>query len=414
MKKVLTIICCLLSAVCCPISFAQTTLFSTEGSSVPYRIPAITTTHDGRLIAVSDYRHCGADIGFGRVDLHYRLSEDKGTTWGKELSLVEGDGVKGSTRCGYGDAALVADAMSDTVLLICVTGNTVYGHATTTRQNPNRVARIYSYDGGRTWQAPEEITEQIYGLFDASELGPVQSLFFGSGRICQSRMVKVGSHYRLYAALCARPGGNRVIYSDDLGRTWHALGDIHTSPAPKGDEPKCEELPDGSVILSSRAWGGRHFNVFHYFKKPSLKNPAYGMWDEEYADSGQMPDGVIAKENACNGEIILVEARRAKDNKKTWLLFQTVPFGPKRANVGFYYKEIAPKTSYWAKDIAAGWSRGMQVSYAASGYSTLTLQTDDRIGFFWEDKCSAPNGYQMNYKPLSIAQITFGKFLPLF
>ena len=409
MKKVLTIVCCLLSVFCCPISFAQTTLFSTEGSPVPYRIPAITTAKDGHLIAVSDYRHCGADIGFGRVDLHYRLSADNGATWGKELTLVEGDGIKGSVRCGYGDAALVADAKSHTVLLICVTGNTVYGHATTTRQNPNRMARMYSYDDGRTWQTPEEITEQIYGLFDQSELGPVQSLFFGSGRICQSRIVKVGSHYRLYAALCARPGGNRVIYSDDLGQTWHALGDIHTSPAPKGDEPKCEELPDGSVVLSSRAWGGRHFNVFHYAKKPSRKAPAEGSWDK-WADSGQQADGVIAKENACNGEIQLLRVRRASDNKKVWLLLQSVPFGPKRTNVGLFYKEIPAHTTLSAHDIATGWTRGLQVSHKNSGYSPLTLQHDGRIGFYWEEESKADNGYQMDYKSLSVKEITSGKY----
>ena len=47
------------------------------------------------------------------------------------------------------------------VVVVCVTGNTVYGHATTTRQNPNRVAVIHSTDGGRTWSHPAEITESI-------------------------------------------------------------------------------------------------------------------------------------------------------------------------------------------------------------------------------------------------------------
>ena len=146
-------------------------------------------------------------------------------------------------------------------MVVCVTGNTVYGHGTTKRSNPNRVAVLHSRDGGHTWSQPVDITEQVYSLFDKSNLGPVDAMFFGSGRICQSQLVKVGRYYRLYAALCARPGGNRVVYSDDLGRTWHALGDIHTSPAPTGDEPKVEELPDGSVVLSSRISGGRLFNI---------------------------------------------------------------------------------------------------------------------------------------------------------
>ena len=195
----------------------QTNLFITDGTRKPYRIPALAKAHNGHILAISDYRPCGADIGFGEVDIVARISTDNGATWGDEFTIGNGTGTSGAVDCGFGDAAVVADSESDNVLLISVCGNTVYGAGTTTRQNPNRVARFRSTDNGHTWSAYEEITEDIYTLFDESKLGPVQSLFFGSGRICQSRQVKVGTHYRLYAALCARPGGNRVIYSDDFG-----------------------------------------------------------------------------------------------------------------------------------------------------------------------------------------------------
>ena len=223
--------------VLCDIALEQP-LFKTFPKQTPYRIPAIAATQSGSLIALTDYRPCGADIGYGRVDLRYRISHNNGATWSPELVLAQGDGIKGSLTCGYGDAAVVADSRSGEVIVVCVTGNTVYGAATTTRENPNRVAILRSTDNGRTWSEPEDITESIYSLFDKSTLGPVQSLFFGSGRICQSRQVRFGRYHRLYAALCARPGGNRVVYSDDFGRSWHALGSIDRSPAPKGDEPK--------------------------------------------------------------------------------------------------------------------------------------------------------------------------------
>ena len=236
-------------------------LFKTFPGEIPYRIPAIAVNRRGELIAVSDYRPCGGDIGFGKVDLRYRISDNNGATWSREYVLAEGDGVKGSKTCGYGDAAIAADRGSDEAVVVCVTGNTVYGSGSTTRKNPNRVAVLHSTDGGHHWGRPVDITDQIYALFDQSRLGPVDALFFGSGRICQSRLIRLGHYYRLYAALCARPGGNRVVYSDDLGRTWQALGDIHTSPAPNGDEPKVEELPNGDVLLSSRVSGGRLFNI---------------------------------------------------------------------------------------------------------------------------------------------------------
>ena len=49
---------------------------------VPYRIPAIAKTQSGNLVAVADYRFCRADIGYGHIDLHCRISEDNGKTWG--------------------------------------------------------------------------------------------------------------------------------------------------------------------------------------------------------------------------------------------------------------------------------------------------------------------------------------------
>lgn len=382
-------------------------LFKTRKDQIPYRIPAIATAKNGNLIAVSDYRHCGADIGFGRVDLHYRISDNCGRSWSPELTLVEGDGVKGSTKCGYGDAALVADAKSSEVLLVCVTGNTVYGHATTTRENPNRVAVLRSFDNGETWGEPEEITESIYSLFDRSALGPVQSLFFGSGRICQSKQIKRGKYYRIYAALCARPGGNRVVYSDDFGHTWKALGDINTSPAPNGDEPKIEELPNGDVLLSSRAWGGRHYNIFNYISQ----RKATGVW-QEVAVSQDQEGGVVAKENACNGEILIIDVTETETGKCVPLALQSVPLGPGRANVGIFYKALYSRDDYdTPEDFARGWSGPFQVSDINSAYSTMCLQPDGRIGFFYEEETYGPGtAYTEMYIPLAIDRITKGEF----
>lgn len=383
-------------------------LFPTLANMVPYRIPAIAVTPKGRLIAVSDYRPCGADIGFGRVDLRYRLSNDNGGTWTPQYVLAQGDGVQGSRKCGYGDAAIVADRKSNEVVVVCVTGNTVYGHATTTRQNPNRVAVIHSTDGGRTWSHPAEITESIYGLFDQSQLGPVQSLFFGSGRICQSSRIKVGKYYRLYAALCARPGGNRVVYSDDFGRTWHSLGTIHTSPAPKGDEPKVEELPNGDVVLSSRAYGGRFFNVFHYMSHVN----GTGAWENDAVHSAEMPNGVKALQNSTNGEILIVQAVERATGKKMPLVLQSVPLGPGRANVGIYFKPLTSAQTYaTAKDFATDWSGPFQVSALLSAYSTMVQQKDGRIAFFYEEETYGKGlCYTNMYRPLTLEQITGGKF----
>ena len=40
----------------------------------------------------------------------------------------------------------------------------------------------------------------------------------------------------------------------------------------------------------------------------------------------------------------------------------------------------------------------------------MTLQKDRRIAFFWEDTADGKGGYQMLYRPLTLEQITAGKY----
>lgn len=380
---------------------------SAPTDTIPYRIPALAVLPDGGLVALTDYRHCKADIGWGRVDVHGRFSHDGGRTWSDEFAVMEGTGVYGARDCGFGDAAMVADRENGEVLVMLVCGETVYWHETTTRQNPNRIAVLRSHDNGRTWSPWVEMTEDVYSVFDESVHGCVQSCFVGSGKILQSRQVKAGSHYRIYAALCARPNGNRVIYSDDFGHTWNALGGPDAMPAQHGDEPKCEELPDGSIVLSSRTRGGRIFNIFRYTDVAG----GSGEWGAP-AFSGADNNGCIALDNSCNGEILIVPAVRKEDRKKVQLVLQSVPLGPGRANVGIYYKELPSDISgLTPESFAADWQPPFQVSGKSSAYSTMLPLHNGNIGFYYEegDNC-CEGGYNMVYKEISLATITSGRY----
>jgi sialidase-1 len=384
---------------------AEEILFQTAApDTVPYRIPAMGQLPDGSILALSDYRPCQLDIGFGQVDIHGRISSTDGSQWGDEFVLVEGTGIPATTDCGFGDPAMVVDRETGEVLVVMVCGNTVYYYESTNRQNPNRVACMRSKDGGKTWTPWEEITENIYTLFDQSVHGCVQSLFFSSGKIVQSSKVKVGSHYRLYHALAARPNGNRVIYSDDFGYTWHALGGPDALPVPHGDEAKCEELPDGSVVVSSRTMGGRWFNVFTY----DSVEEGTGVWDEPVY-SGPENNGCIALDNACNGEILIVPATKAETGENVNLALQSVPLGPKRAAVGIYYKEV--KGGETAAQMASDWSGPYRVTEKPSAYSTMIHLQNRNVGFYYEECDSIDTrGYDMVYKELPLSKITSNSY----
>ncbi len=383
---------------------------------IPYRIPAIATAFDGTIVAAADYRFTRADIGGGRLDLHIRRSSDNGKTWApiQMPEVMKGDGnvVQGHQEAGYGDPCLVGDSGSPRMLLTSCSGSP--GFFGGTREHHQGWAHWWSEDNGKTWSEPVYQDEQfIYSRFDKSQYGPIRGWFVGSGKICQSRMVKLGRYYRLYCVgSSCRQGSNETanwaLYSDDFGQTWEFLGGCDVSPVSGGDEPKAEELPDGSVLLSSRTYGGRNFNIFTFADSTKTS----GTW-ATHAFSGQDNQGVTALGNACNGEIMLVPVTRASDGKAMHLLLQSVPFGNGRTRVGIYYKELVDSTDYQSPEaIAANWTGSYLCSTLSSAYSTMTWQHDNTLGFLYEEDTYGTNGggYNIVYKNYTIQQLTDGKY----
>lgn len=387
-------------------------VFPCAGSEIPYRIPAITTASNGDIIAVADYRYSRADIGMannGRIDLRGRISKDNGKTWGDIFTIVEGKGASSPDfmHVGFGDPCIVADRESNRVLVMSCAGNVSFPGGS--RDNHQNIARFYSEDNGQTWSEPVDIAESIYTQFDESPFGPVKAMFIGSGKISQSKTIKIGDYYRLYCAVLMRqasgPNVNFVLYSDDFGGSWTVLGGTDVSPIPSGgDEPKAEELPDGSVIISSRAQG-RLFNIFSY----TDIEKGEGFWGNMTQSLASANNGICAQGgNPTNGEIMIVPAVRKSDNTPVYIALQSVPFGPNRANVGIYYKELESLADFSsAENFAKDWDGRHQSTKLSSAYSTMTWQTNNTLGFIYEeDLYSCSGGYSITYKNYSLEQIT--------
>lgn len=378
------------------------TVFSNRDAQ--YRIPAIVECKSGKLIAFTDHRYNNQDIGGGRhLDIVMKTSSDKGSTWSSPEHMVAkgGNGIATSFGCAHGDAATVVDRKTGRILLMCASGG--IGYWESSRKKPLMMGRYYSDDEGKTWKG-EEVTRQIYGL-----MPEVESAFFTSGRMCQSKLIKVGKYYRVYAALATRQG-NRILYTDDFGKTWAVLGKNVAEAAPRGDEAKIEELPNGDVLLSSRVTGGRFFNIYSYENKKT----ATGSWGK-VAMSGAANHGVTAKDNACNGEVLLVNAK--KNGKKVKLLLQSVPCGPKRNNVGIYYKALESPSDYATPEaIAKNWEGCYRVSDTTSAYSTMVQGKDGSIFFLLEENAfrhpeTEPDDYyDIRFVKLNIGQITNGQY----
>lgn len=386
---------------------------SNDSTRDVYRIPAIAKNRKGELVAIYDYRVCGGDIGFGEVDQVMRISKNNGRKWSPETKIADGVGGEENVfGVGFGDPALCFDRESNRGVLISVSGRCIYGYAKADYRP--FIARQITIDGGHTWSAPEDITTQFWGkkgsIFQQSDTDDGTGVyawagFFGSGKILQSRLTKVGKFYRLYASLLVKGTGLKgayVVYSDDMGMNWQLLGSNPAfQAAPDSDEPKVEELPNGQIVLSGRKWYGRTFNIWTFADGSTTE----GSWDTP-VNSHDVPTGIKVGANSTNGEILIVRGRRTSNGKPCHVALQSLPKADTRAKVSIYYKVLDERPHYTTAAFAEDWKLGMQVTKKRSAYSTMCQQKDGRIAFFYEEE---PYIYNMVYVPLCLSKVTGGE-----
>lgn len=425
MKRFLSLM--LLMAVTACVSMAQ--VFDTNSSS-RYRIPAIVKDNNGSLVAFSDYRYGTGDIGTGRIDIYGKISTDNGATWGNSFTALSGSNTTGFTRA-HGDAAVVCDRESGKMLMMCASGSIGYSDSKikinrqgrgswfspyTYSLNVNeaiRVGRSYSEDNGKTWTTSVDKTSDVYGIWDVANatsyndgenfVVPVTGLFFTSGKICQSSKIKVGDYYRIYAALCTNVG-SLVVYSDDFGETWNALGGTSARPAPNGDEAKIEELPNGNVLLCCCVNGntGRDFNIFTY----TDQRTAAGIWGS-VVRSGQTSVAGETYAASCNGDIMIVPAKR--DGKDIYVALLSAAMSSEREYVGIYWKELSAESDYDTPlDFKTGWT-AFPVSTTSSCYSSMTLDNNGNIALLYEETL-LNYGYDIVFKTFALEDITGYKY----
>lgn len=457
MKKILLITLAALTFACGVKAQTTTTIFDSDnGSSKYYRIPAILN-QDGKLWAFTDDRSnvsstvSWGDIGCGEISIIAKTSDDNGASWSSSTTVAEGSNSASDFYKAHGDAAVVCDREDPTKMLVmCASGEKSYGNSTVsvTRtwniwrytydldlSSAIRVGKYTSTNGGATWSG-DDVTTNIYGIWDKASSStykngvPVTKLFFSSGRICQSAIIKKdnNSNYRLYAALCSNKG-SLVVYSDNFGESWSALGGTDTWPVLSGDEAKIEELPNGNVLLSCRMsttsskTSGRYFNIFTYTDRSS----ATGSWGTAVT-SDSSSDGTYAYWNNTNGEIILVPAMAKDSNVPVYIALQSVPAGNtnnsidqntyKRSNVSIYWKVLRSTSDLNApSDFTNGWTK-YEVSSTTSAYSSMVLDNDGNVAFIYEENAinttiggsGNMDYYDIQFKSLPLSTITGGAY----
>ncbi|MFK4688468.1 exo-alpha-sialidase [Streptomyces pristinaespiralis] len=326
---------------------------ATQGVGSPYyRIPALTKTNAGTLLAAYDARPTLADLP-GNLSVVLRRSTDDGVTWQAQQVVRKEAAPK-----GFGDPSLLVDRETGRIFVFYAASvnQGFFGSATGNDENdPNVLQADYSYsdDDGLTWKH-ERITAEIKnpawaGMFAASGEGIQLRHGTYKGRLIQQYAIRNNNANYAVGA-----------YSDDHGATWKMGNPV----GPGGDENKTVELSDGRIMLNNRS--------------APYRTVAYstdgGVNYTPFQRDTELPDP------ANNGSVMRFAPNvDASHPRAKWLMFSNTATTNSRSNL----------TVRLSCDNGQNWPVRKVVNAGSSAYSTLTPLTDGtggnpRTGLLWE------------------------------
>ena len=336
MNYILTAILLLSNLFHSQLTAQEVTVFESGNEGyASFRIPAIVEMGKGQLIAFAEGRvdHAG---DFGNVDLVYKVSKDKGRTWGTLQIAVD------HAHLQAGNPAPVMDRLDKRfpkgrLFLFYNTGNNHEGEVR--KGNGWReVWYIASTDEGKTWSDPVNITTQVH-----RPLQPLHQTDFNFKEDWRTYANTPGHGFqwvsgpykgRIYIAANHNSGDPKAdntdwnahaYFSDDHGKTFHLSQPV---PYPGTNESSAAQVGPTSVYMSSR-------NQTYTPKQRivSRSNDGGSHWLSSVADP-QLPDPInqgsviswkkgknfyLAHINASNvSERDNLTLRLSKDQGKTW------------------------------------------------------------------------------------------------
>ena len=239
-----------------PAELTYTTVFALNTTlNTCYRIPLITYTAKGTLLAISEERYdaakCPDNYGAGQPGGHnqvMRRSTDMGKTWGpiaRQVGSLENLKAVGGT-----------DYTNPSIVNVNVDGKKRILYQYSTQNNPSapqhgHTIQMWSDDDGLTWRdRTEDVSTQLeQGLakeYPGATPGPIQGVQVGEKLV----MCAWGSKGSQRGSAGWEPGmANFVYYSDNYGTNWTAAAPLEGETF---NECQVTGLANGSVVLVSR------------------------------------------------------------------------------------------------------------------------------------------------------------------
>jgi sialidase-1 len=206
-----------------------------------YRIPALTVTENGTILAFCEGRKSGRG-DTGDIDLLLKRSTDTGRSWSAQQIIWNDQ----NNTCG--NPSPVIDRKTGTVWLL-MTWNRGDDHEREIidlkSNDTRRIFVTHSDDDGISWSPPEEITAAVKTAdWTWYATGPGAGIQLTRGEyagrlVIPCDHIEAGTKYYY----------SHVIFSDDGGKNWLLGG---STPYHQVNECQVVELSDGRLLLNMR------------------------------------------------------------------------------------------------------------------------------------------------------------------
>jgi len=348
-----------------------------------YRIPGLTTTNNGTLLAVYDVRRDTHKDLQGNIDIGLSRSTDGGRTW-DSMKIILDQGKWGGLPekfNGVSDANIVVDKNDNSIYVFglwmhgvldkkgkfisgLTDSSTFWEHQWKDRgsqpgfgeRETSQVLYTVSRDDGKTWSIPINVTR----MFKKSEwwLGTIAP---GHGISLTDGTIVIPTQGRDSLGI---PFSN-ITWSKDKGQTWHTSNPAYRNTT----ESMAVQLADGSIMLNMRHNQNRG-NSEHNGRAVAVTRDLGTTWTEHPTSRNALI------EPTCMASLHRHEYK-VGGRKKSVLLFSNPNSTQIRNNITIKVSFDEGRTwpeKYWTL-IDEGTSRG---------YSCLTTIDEDTIGILYE------------------------------
>lgn len=317
-----------------------------------YRIPGLTATNKGTLIAVYDIRRHGMGDLPGNIDVGMSRSTDGGQSW--EPMQVIMDMGPPEDQNGIGDPSVLVDRLNNTIWVAALWshGNNGWNGSKPglTPQETGQFMLVKSIDDGKTWSEPINITSQIKDpKWHLLLQGPGCGITLRDGTLVFPAQFKDEKNVPY----------STMIYSTDRGETWT----IGTGAKSDTTEAQIVELNDGALMLNMRDNRGGFRSVY-------TTTDLGRTWQVHPTSRTALPEPV------CMASFIRFSSVMEGDARNI-LLFSNP--ATTRGRTHLIIKASLDEGMTWPEKY-----HQLVHEPGSAGYSCLTKVDDDTVGFLYE------------------------------